>query len=549
MGCVRTDHQPFWRNYKEIRVSITVRDAVFETLRNHGVDRIFANPGSTEVDLLTDLPDHLEFVLALHEGSVVGIATGYAVATGRPALALLHTTAGYGNAVGALATARVNRAPMVLLVGQQDRRHLAAEPFLAGKLRDLAGEYPVGVHEPSRAADVPAAVARALHEATVHRGPAVVIVPMSDWAQCVDDWTSTPAPRELLRAAAIDGAVSQRLVQRIGAARRPALVVGSLADDPETWSAVAELADTLGCPVWQEAYAYRMGFDQTSPRFAGHLPPGRAALRAALAEHDLVLVLGAAAFRQYLYEPGPFVEEGTSVVVVTEDPDEAVRSAADLAVLAPMGATARELVARLPRRAQDEAELAGAPRTDIDTRPAAGPIEPAQVFDALARRLPAESTLFEESPSTRRVLLDRMPVRAPLGFLTAAMGGLGFTIAGATGVKMARPDRPVVAVLGDGASLYNIQTLWTAQKYGAGVLFVVMSNGGYAVMDRLAHNAGGKPPWPGFGEISVSKLAEGFGCPARRIEDLAELIAVLDEVVPTLAQRSQPLVLDVAVSV
>ena len=71
---------------------------------------------------------------------------------GEPALVLLHTTAGLGNAVGALATARVNRAPLVVLVGQQDRRHLAAEPFLAGKLEGLAGDYPVWVDQPARAA-------------------------------------------------------------------------------------------------------------------------------------------------------------------------------------------------------------------------------------------------------------------------------------------------------------------------------------------------------------------------------------------------------------
>ena len=79
----------------------------------------------------TDLPDDLEFVLALHEGSVVGMATGWALGSDRPALAILHTTAGLGNAAGALATARVNRAPLVVVVGQQDRRHLSLEPFLA----------------------------------------------------------------------------------------------------------------------------------------------------------------------------------------------------------------------------------------------------------------------------------------------------------------------------------------------------------------------------------------------------------------------------------
>src|SRR5689334_20594405 len=126
----------------------TVRDATFDVLRRYGLTTIFANPGSTEVTFLTDLPDDLRFVLALHEASVVGIATGWATALGRPALVNLHTTAGLGNAVGALATARYNRVPLVVVVGQQDRRHLAFQPFLAGELADLAGRYPVWADQP-----------------------------------------------------------------------------------------------------------------------------------------------------------------------------------------------------------------------------------------------------------------------------------------------------------------------------------------------------------------------------------------------------------------
>lgn len=523
----------------------TVRDAVFEVLRNHGVDRIFANPGSTEVDLLTDLPEHLDFVLALHEGSVLGMATGHAIAAGVPALALLHTTAGYGNAVGGLATARANRAPVVLLVGQQDRRHLAAVPFLAGDLAALAGDYPVSVEEPARPGDVPGAIARALHEATVRRGPAVVIVPMSDWAEPADE-VRAPAPRSLIVGTAADPAAVATIVAALRDAERPALVLGSLADDPETWAAVAELAAALDAPLWQAAYSYRMGFDQTSPLFAGHLPPGRAALREALGAHDVVLVLGAHAFRQYLYEPGEFVESGTRVLVVTDDPDEAVHSDADLAVIAPVAAVAVGLARDLPARARTP--RAPRPTPGIVVAEPGAVINPGDVFAALAERLPAESTYFEESPSTRRQLLAQLPVRAPLGFLTAAMGGLGFAVPGAIGVKMARPQRPVVAIVGDGASLYNIQALWTAQKYGVGVLFIVMSNGGYAVMDRLAANAGATPPWPGFGEISIATLAAGFGCPARRVETLADLLEILDEVVPGLAERTEPLVLDVAVT-
>lgn len=277
----------------------TVRDATVDVLRQHELTTVFANPGSTEVPLLNGFPADLRFVLALHEGSVVGAATGLALARERPALVLLHTTAGLGNAVGALATARVNRAPLVVLVGQQDRRHLAQEPFLAGHLDGLAGSYPVHVEHPVRAQDVPGAVARARHEAQHRRGPALVVVPMDDWDAPVDPDLPVPAPRTLARApAAADSEGVAALRDLLERASAPALVVGAGADSPGAWRALVSLAERLNCPVWQEAFGARAGFPQDHPLFAGHLPPQRSGLREVLAPYDGVLVVGTAAFRQ-----------------------------------------------------------------------------------------------------------------------------------------------------------------------------------------------------------------------------------------------------------
>jgi benzoylformate decarboxylase len=128
------------------------------------------------------------------------------------------------------------------------------------------------------------------------------------------------------------------------------------------------------------------------------------------------------------------------------------------------------------------------------------------------------------------------------------MGGLGFAMPAAVGVRMGQPGRPVVAVVGDGSSLYQVQSLWTAAHYGVGVVFVVLANGRYAVMDRLAEQQGGKAAWPAFEEVSVGGLAEALGCPARRITGHAELLAALDELVPTLGSRTEPLLLEVVVA-
>jgi benzoylformate decarboxylase len=135
-----------------------------------------------------------------------------------------------------------------------------------------------------------------------------------------------------------------------------------------------------------------------------------------------------------------------------------------------------------------------------------------------------------------------------MGFVANANGGLGFGITSAIGLRMGAPGRPVAAVLGDGSTLYAIQALWTAARYRVGVLAIVMSNGSYAVMDGLARDAGRRGAWPSFEQVRLDALATGFGCASRRIERHAELLAVLDEVLPGLAERTEPLVLDVRVS-
>jgi benzoylformate decarboxylase len=233
-----------------------------------------------------------------------------------------------------------------------------------------------------------------------------------------------------------------------------------------------------------------------------------------------------------------------------------VRSPALLSVVADPAAVARALSSRLDehrsRAAGSEPGVAGitadvGPRNTPAEPAREGALRPEDVFAVLAKHLPRETVLIEESPSSRPALQAMVPARVPMGFLSAAMGGLGFALPAAVGVKMARPDAPVLAVVGDGSSLYSIQALWTAAHRGVGAVFLVLANGRYAVMDRLADRRGGKAPWPAFPEVSVSTLAAGFGVRAVRIEGVADLSATLPEICAGLAGRTEPLVVEVAV--
>ncbi len=124
---------------------------------------------------------------------------------------------------------------------------------------------------------------------------------------------------------------------------------------------------------------------------------------------------------------------------------------------------------------------------------------------------------------------------------------MGAGLPSAIGARIVHPDRAVLAVVGDGSSLYSIQALWTAAHRHVGAVFLVLANGRYAVMDRLADRRGGKAPWPAFPEVSVSTLAEGLGVRAVRIDSAADLAGTLPEVCAGLARRGEPLVIEVAV--
>ncbi|MFZ0376710.1 MAG: thiamine pyrophosphate-binding protein [Solirubrobacteraceae bacterium] len=546
---VRTDGDGFASTHRPAGAP-TVRDAALEVMRRHGLSTIFGNPGSTEIPFLTDLPADIRFVLALHEGSVVGMASGYALARGEAAFVNLHTAAGLGNAVNAIANARDCRAPLVIVVGQQDRRQIASEPFLTGRaLERLAGEYPVWRALPARAQDVPGAIARAYHEATAARGPALVVVPMGDWLEPADELAAA-APARILRPHAVSAEQVAELADLLAEAESPALVVGAPGEGRDAWDAVVALAERLRCPVWQEPFSRAVGFPQDHPQFAGHLTWQRRLMRDTLARYDLVLTVGTNAFRAYLFdEPVALVGPDTRVAVLTADPSEAHRSRCELAVLAPVAPACRALVERLPERSEtgDAPEPMRRP-APLPPPDAGEPLRPGHVLDALAERLPRAALLVEECPSSQPELYQRIPVRVPFGFLSTANGCLGFGLAGSIGLRMGLPDRPVVAVLGDGSTTYAIQALWSAARYDVGVLLIVLANGRYAVMDALARRAGGAAAWPGFGAVDIGGMARSLGCPSVRVETHDDLIRVFDEVLPELASRREPLLVEAVVA-
>jgi benzoylformate decarboxylase len=501
----------------------TVRDATLDLLRSAGMTTVFGNPGSTELKFFRDWPADFRYVLGLQESCVVAMADGFAQASGHAAFVNLHSAAGVGHALGSIFTAYRNHTPLVITAGQQTRAMFPTDPYLyAADAAAFPRPYVKWSVEPARAADVPAAIQRAWHVAMqAPRGPVFVSVPEDDWDAAAEPVAFRPVaePPEP-PAAALDA-----LAEALRTAARPCLVIGAGADQDGAWDEAVAVAERLGAVVWASPMVGRVGFPEDHVLYAGHLPPLRQALADRLAPHDLVLVLGAPVFTYHVHTGGEFLKPGSRLFLITDDPDEAARAAVGTAITGSPRAGLRGLLARLGF---------GAPRSQRGREPVASPPMSgrptgAQVMAAIDRLLPPGGVVVEEAPTHRNDLWEYLRIRRPGSFFAGASGGLGWALAAAPGIALARPGQAVACVVGDGSALFGIQALWTAAQWHLPVTFIILNNGGYGALKSFGRMLGiAAAPGHDLYGLDFAALASGFGCPARRVADAAHLESTLD---------------------
>jgi benzoylformate decarboxylase len=511
----------------------TVREATFELFRSHGMTTIFGNPGSTELPMLADFPEDFTYVLGLQELVVMGMADGYAQATGRPTHVNLHTAPGVGNAVGGIFNAQANKSPLVITAGQQVRPQIMIEANLTNRDAILAPQpYVKWSHEPTRPQDVPGALARAIHHAMLPpRGPAFVSIPMDDWKAEADEDLVRHASARVINARAIaDPAALAQLAQTLEAARNPVLVAGPDIDTSGGWQDAIALAEKQRLPVWASPATggNRLGFPENHPQFVGLLPPAIGAVSETLKDHDLVLVAGSSVFPYYPYIPGSFLAEGTSLVALTSDPNEAARAPMGDAILGDVGLALKELVQLVGESQRPGPE----PRPAAGEPPHADPMSGSEAMAALAQAWDPDAIAVVETPSSTIALRNRLRISKPGSYYFCASGGLGFGISAAVGVQLAQPGRPVVCVLGEGSAQYGITALWSAVAYKLPVTFLVLRNEEYMILKwfSMMEQVSGAPglELPG---LDVAAVARGYGMEAQEVSDREQLTEALREAI------------------
>jgi benzoylformate decarboxylase len=495
----------------------TVRDASFDLLRKQGMTTIFGNPGSTELPMLADFPGDFRYVLGLHEAVVVGMADGYAQASGRPAIANLHTAPGVGNAMGAIFNAQANHSPVLVTAGQQTRAQMTMQANLTN--RDaIRMPHPLvkWAYEPPRAEDVPLALAHGIHLASLPpRGPAFVSIPMDDWDAEVDEAAAAEAIRRGVdgRAVASPDAV-RRLAERLDAASSPVLVAGPDVDASGGWDAAVGLAERQRLPVWATPATggAKLGFPEGHPNFRGVLPPAIGPVAQTLEGHDLILVAGSSVFPYYPHIPGPLLPEGATLVAITSDPDEAARAPMGDAIVADVGLTLAALLETVPESSRPAPE----PNPGPSEIPAEDPLNSSTVHSALAEVFPEDGIVVLESPASTLALRNQLRLSRPGSYYFSAGGGLGFGLPASIGVQLAQPDRPVICVIGEGSVQYAVTAFWSAVAHDVPVTFLVLRNSEYAILKWFAEveQVQGAPGLD-LPELDVAAVAAGYGVSTR----------------------------------
>ncbi|HEV7769423.1 MAG TPA: benzoylformate decarboxylase [Solirubrobacterales bacterium] len=501
----------------------TVRDAAFDLFRTQEMTTVFGNPGSTELPMLDGFPADFRYVLGLQEAVVVGMADGFAQASGRTTLVNLHTAPGVGNAMGAIFNAQANHSPLLITAGQQVRAQITLQANLTN--RDATRmPHPLvkWSYEPPRAEDVPLALAHGAHLAGLPpRGPVFVSLPMDDWGVEVDEADARAAiERKVSGRASADPEAIRALAERLEAASNPVLVAGPDIDASGAWDLGVALAERQRLPVWASppTGGNRLGFPESHPNFRGVLPPAIGPAAQTLEAHDLILVVGSSVFPYYPYIPGPLLPEGAKLVAITSDPDEAVRAPMGDAIVADVKLTLAALLEAVPESRRPVPE----PNPGPQEIPPADPLNPSTVHTALGEVLPEDGIVVLESPTSTLALRNQLRLSRPGSYYFAAGGGLGFGLAASVGVQMAQPDRPVVCVLGEGSAQYAITAFWSAVAYDVPVTFLVVRNEEYGILKWFAE-AEGVSGAPGLElpKLDVAAVAEGYGVKAHRVSDRA----------------------------
>jgi benzoylformate decarboxylase len=528
--------------------------AFLELLKQEGVEILFGNPGTTELPLMDALAveNELRYVLGLQEATVIGMADGYAQASGRLAVVNLHVTPGLGNAMGMLYDAQKAGSPILVTAGQHDQDFNTTEPILWAELPPIARPLVKWSAEVHRLADLPRLLHRAAKTALAPpTGPVFLSLP-GDILKAEGE-VDLLAPTRIAAQLRGDPAAVKQAATILAGAKRPLIIAGDAVARSKAHAELIELAELIGAPVYSELVPSTASFPASHPLFRGAMTRMQGPIRKILEQYDVLFSVGGDLFTLSLpseIEPMP---AGLTLIHLDTDPWELGKNyPPQVAILGDPKTTLPDITETVRKAMSSGAR--GAARERLDAAKAAtiaerdalkakaremageSPVQPLSLLNAIGEILPKDAVVIDETISSGGGIRSLIRSDDPQSFYGLRGGGIGWGLPAALGVKLALPNRPVLALVGDGSAMYTCQALWTAAHEHIAAVFVILNNSSYRILkQRLVAQRGLAAQVDRFVGMELTDpaidyvgLARSLGVAAERaktVHDATDLIA------------------------
>jgi benzoylformate decarboxylase len=476
--------------------------AFLDLLKQEGVEIVFGNPGTTELPLMDAfaVENDIRYVLGLQEAALMAMADGYAQASGKLTVLNLHVAPGLGNAMGMLYDAQMAGSPILVTAGQQDTEYLVTEPILSADLPTLAKPFVKWAAQVDRLPDLPRLVHRAAKTALAPpTGPVFLALPGDVLKNDADIDLMEPtriAPR--LRGDPDAVAAAADLLAK---AQRPVIMAGDIVAQSRAHQELVALAELIGAPVYMEFVPNTASFPSSHPLYRGQITRSQQGVREVLDQYDLLFSVGGDLFTWSLpskIEPMP---KGMPLIHLDTDPWQIGKNyPAKVGLLGDPKTTLPDITAAVRERMSAAAKSAASARLKsasdaikaereafrTKARGLAGksPVQPLALLEAIGSMLPKDAVVIEEVLSSAPGARSLINAEDPQSYFALRGGGIGWGLPAAIGVKLALPDRPVVAMVGDGSAMYTVQGLWTAARYRLPVIWVIFNNTSYRILKQ-----------------------------------------------------------------
>jgi benzoylformate decarboxylase len=528
--------------------------ALLELLKQEGVRVVFGNPGTTELPLMDAFAAErdIRYVLALQEAPAMGMADGFAQASGQLSCVNLHAAPGLGNAMGMLYDAQKAGAPIIVTAGQHEQRFNFTEPLLWADLPVVARPFVKWSEEVRRLSDLPRAIHRAAKTALAPpTGPVFLSLPGDILTDSED--LDLGQPTRVATGMRGDLSAIRQAAEIMARAKSPVIIAGDAVPQGNALQELVAFAEALAAPVYDEGMATRAMFPSSHPLYRGALVRLPAAIRGMLGQHDLLVSIGADLFTLSLPDDVDSMPDGMKVIHLDTNPWELGKNypaevallgepkntlpEMTAALLAARSASAAEEVAKRLAHARAEG-ISSLARLNANAEALSErhPIHPLSLMQAIGRMLPPEAVVIDETVSSGANLRRFLKSDDPQSFFGMRGGGIGWGLPAAIGAKIALPDRPVVALIGDGSAMYTIQGLWTAARENLRMVFVIINNYSYRILKQRTNAMKGlaaqADSYVGMDldrpRVDFVSVARGLGLTAHRATTLSDVQDMLE---------------------